>query len=226
MSHPIRTLLFDLDGTLIDSSKDLSFAYNQLLQDNNLPAPDPLQLKSDVAHGINHLIVKDFAAPMGSSVFKKMRRHFTAIYEANLTQQTALFPGMEAVLDFVIASELPWGIVTNKIKRFTQPIIDHFPLLKQTHVLVCGDTVSQSKPDPHPVLYACQQLRAIPAETALVGDTANDALSAKRAGVKSVMVDYNMPLSADMIATWQADAWLHTPEELLIWLQQHTQPTE
>lgn len=219
----ITCVLFDLDGTLIDSSKDLIAAYQELLQRHNINSPGLQQLKTDVAQGINHLYERDFAAKQDSRRFKELRAEFTQIYEANLTRHTELFPGIDQVLLKLSERNIPWGIVTNKIERFTQPIIAYFAELRSTQSLVCGDTLPQRKPDPHPITYACQQLRAIPEQTAFVGDTQIDILAATRARAKGIAVDYNIPITAEQAQAWGATALLHQPADLWAWLDKATQ---
>ena len=219
----ITTVLFDLDGTLIDSSKDLIAAYEQLLQQHQIPSPGFSQLKDDVAHGINHLYERDFGAKPGSGRCKQLRAEFTRIYEDNLTLHTELFTGIDQVLHQLNERHIPWGIVTNKIERFTQPIIAHFAELRPSQTLICGDTLPQRKPDPHPITYACQQLRAIPEQTAFVGDTHIDIVAATRAGAKGIAVDYNMPITAEQARSWGATALLHQPAELWAWLDKAIQ---
>jgi N-acetyl-D-muramate 6-phosphate phosphatase len=222
MSLKISAVLFDLDGTLIDSSKDLCYSYNELLRLHNQPEAPPLQLKNDVAHGINQLFERDFSAKVGSSKNKQLRKAFTEIYEANSTRHTCLFSGVDLVLQFLNDARIPWGIVTNKIERFTKPIIQHFQELRETQTLVCGDTLSLRKPDPYPITYACQQLHATPANTAFIGDTEIDLVASRRAGTKGVAVDYNIPIPAEMAQTWGATTLLHQPKELLEWLKKNT----
>jgi phosphoglycolate phosphatase len=215
----ISTVLFDLDGTLIDSSKDLMAAYLQLLAEHERDAPSAQQLKHDVAHGVNHLFERDFGAKPGTPKNKQLRREFTHIYESNLTQYTELFAGIGTILEQLTQRDIPWGIVTNKIERFTRPIIEHFAELRPTQTLICGDTLSQKKPDPFPITYACQQLQAIPEKTAFVGDTQVDIVAAKRAGAKGVAVDYNIPIAAKDAQAWGATVLLHQPADLWAWLE-------
>jgi len=217
----ITAVLFDLDGTLIDSSKDLCFAYSELLRNHNLPPVPPKQLKNDVAHGINHLFERDFGAKVGTLKNKELRKAFTALYEANLTTHTEIFAGIESVLDLLNQTQTPWGIVTNKIERFTRPIIEHFEALRPTQTLICSDTLPRKKPDPYPIIYACQQLRATPAQTAFVGDTHIDISAANRAGAKGIAVGYNMPISAETAQAWGAHALIHQPADLLRWLEEN-----
>lgn len=215
----ISTVLFDLDGTLIDSSKDLIAAYCELLKEHGLIPPCLQQLKQDVAHGINHLFERDFSAQPGTKKNKELRQAFTQIYENQLTQHTVLFTGIDAILQFLSDHQIPWGIVTNKIERFTHPIVDHFEPLRAAQIVVCGDTLPERKPDPHPITYACQKLQATPNKTAFVGDTQIDILAAKRAGAKGIAVGYNIPISAVEAEEWGANVLLDQPGDLLVWLK-------
>lgn len=224
MNPHIETVLFDLDGTLIDSSKDLSYAYNQLLRSHDLPEQSHQQLKSDVAHGVFHLFERDFGAQRGTQKSKQLRAKFTAFYEANLTRHTSIFSGLESVLDFLNTKQLAWGIVTNKPERFTRPIIDHFDALQKTQVLICGDTLPKCKPDPHPIIYACQHLRATPAKTAFVGDTHVDMIASARAGTQGIAVSYNQPIDPKDAKEWGAVALAENPAELLNWLKERANP--
>lgn len=213
-------VIFDLDGTLIDSAADLAGAYNALRVSQSL-ASLPLDiLKPKVAYGTIELICEDFSVSTNDTLYTQLRKTFTQFYTARMTKKTRLFAGIAAMLSALKRRHIPWAIVTNKPKRFALPIIQYFPILHDACCVVCRDTLEVCKPHPRPLQYACQQMSIAPARAVMVGDTQTDVQAARNAGMPAMVVGYAYQNKND-IARWQADVILQHPKELLPWLLQY-----
>ncbi len=210
-------MLFDLDGTLIDSGKDLAFAYNALRKKHGLPPLAMETLKPAVAYGINPLICRDFQVTQNHPDFAKYRREFTVIYTENLTKHTVLFAGVADLLNHLNETGIPWGIVTNKPKRFAIPTVEFFPEFSKAACMIAGDTLSYAKPHPYPLQHACSILNTAPAKTGMVGDTEVDIQAAQAAGCPSFAVTYGYQLQSS-IPSWNATAIIDHPLDMVSWL--------
>jgi len=218
----LKGMLFDLDGTLIDSGLDLANAYNLLREENDLEALPLSTLKPLVAYGIVPLICNHFNVEPGTESFKRYRDAFTRLYTQHLTEHTIVFDGVTEMLNTLDDKDIPWGIVTNKPKRFALPIVEAFPTFAQSRCVIAGDTLSHAKPHPFPLQHACEHLRTAPNQTGMVGDTEIDIQAGQRAGCDTFAVTYGYQ-HPDRIPTWNATAIINHPEELLPFLiEEHT----
>ena len=216
-------ILFDLDGTLIDSAADLANAYNAVRKLASLKPYPVSQLKPKVAYGTIELMCQDFAVTPEDERFKHLRQQFTDIYINNMTCDTHLFDGIADLLHSLAQQSIPWAIVTNKPARFALPIIEHFECLQAARCVICRDTIECFKPHPRPLQYACQQMAIRPADAIMVGDTETDVLSARNAGMPAVIVNYAYQTDAE-IERWRADIVIDHPLDLLPWM--HTQQSK
>ncbi len=214
--HDIKAVLFDLDGTLLDTASDLAETVNTVLQKYN-HAPIPFsQLRSNIGQGLGALL--KMSLQEDHPQFTQMLSECFTHYGSHSTQATRLFPGMEKVLAHLNKQKLPWGIVTNKPTHLTKDILEHFKIDQQAACVVCGDTLSKSKPDPAPILHACQLLKYSPANCLYVGDTQIDVLASKRAGTPILVALYGYLGPAATPLTWQADGYIEQPEEIISWI--------
>jgi len=185
----IEAVLFDLDGTLLDSAPDLVGALNHVRSSEKLPPLDVEQFKRFASHGAVGLLKAGMPAA-DETTFELWRLAFLAFYSENSFRHSKLFDGVTELVEFLADSKIPWGIVTNKIKSLTLPIVAQAQLDKWTSCIVCGDTLSTSKPDPAPVLLACELIKVQPCNTLFVGDDIRDLEAGKSAGTKTAAVHY------------------------------------
>ena len=219
---PIRGVLFDLDGTLLDTAPDLIAAVNRALLETDVPPPLGTQLRPLISHGLDAMLrvcLPD--APPGP--FESARRLALAHYGANLAHRTRLFSGMGEVLRELEQCGVPWGIVTNKMACFTQPLVDAFGLDKRAAALVSGDTTARRKPDPLPLTEACRRIDRPSDRCVYIGDAVTDIEAGRRAGMMTLAAAYGY-LDVDYDpGTWRADGTISHPAELMAWLKPRIQ---
>ena len=212
---PIRAVLFDLDGTLIDSAPDLAGAANDMRVARAL-APYPLaHFRPMVGSGARGMVGRAFDVGPGDEQFAALRDEFLRRYETRMTQETRVFPEMLPVLDALIEQALPWGIVTNKATRFSEPLVRALGLFARAGTLVCGDTTPHSKPHPEPLLEAARRMRVEAAACVYVGDDLRDVQAGKAAGMATVAVAWGYLGLGESIEAWGADHTVQTPQQLL-----------
>ncbi|MEZ5499478.1 MAG: HAD-IA family hydrolase [Steroidobacteraceae bacterium] len=215
---PVRAVLFDLDGTLLDTADDLASAVNRLRAEEQLPALPVTQLRGWVSHGGSALVAQGFPGVNGAR-FDDLRRRFLEHYRANLHERTQMFADCDQVLGYIEANRLRWGIVTNKATWLTEPLLQGIGLRDRPGCLVCGDTTAHSKPHPAPLLHAAGQLGVDPAQCVYIGDAERDALAARAAGMRCLIAAYGYYHAGENPRSWPADGWLGRPFELIHWLR-------
>lgn len=208
-------VLFDLDGTLIDSAPDLAGAGNDMRVARGLP-PYPLEhFRAMVGAGARGMVGRAFGVGPNEDGYSALRDEFLNRYEARMTQATQLFDGMLPVLDAFDARALPWGIVTNKATRFADPLTRALGLLPRATTLVCGDTTAHAKPHPAPLLEAARRIGVDAVACVYVGDDLRDVQAGRAAGMTTVAVHWGYLGEGDAIEDWGADHLVRTPAELL-----------
>ena len=212
---PYHGVFFDLDGTLADTAPDLVAATNQLLSARNLPLKPYEQLRPCASAGARGLIGGAFGIDTKHPDFIPLRDEFFANYEKALFVHSKLFEGMEHLLNQLESAQLPWGIVTNKSERFTNPLVDLMGLSQRSISTVSGDTTPHSKPHPEPILHAARIANLDPNKSLYVGDDIRDIIAGKAAGMKTVAAAYGYCGCEEPPEAWGADFIIHTPQELL-----------
>ena len=212
---PYHGVFFDLDGTLADTAPDLVAATNQLLSARNLPLKPYEQLRPCASAGARGLIGGAFGIDTKHPDFIPLRDEFFANYEKALFVHSKLFEGMEHLLHQLESAQLPWGIVTNKSERFTNPLIDLMGLSQRSISTVSGDTTPHSKPHPEPILHAARIANLDPNKSLYVGDDIRDIIAGKAAGMKTVAAAYGYCGCEEPPEAWGADFIIQTPQELL-----------
>jgi len=218
MASDVRGVLFDLDGTLIDSAPDLAGAANRLRGDHGLPPLPLAQLRPMVGSGARGMVGVAFGVAPGDARFEPLRDAFLAHYEAGLLERTHPFDGVDAMLAELETAGIPWGIVTNKATRFTLPIVAGLGLAGRAAVVVCGDTTPHSKPHPEPLLHAARAMALAPESVVYVGDDLRDAQAAKAAGMAMVAATWGYLGLGEPVHSWGADVLLEVPQQLPGWL--------
>lgn len=210
-----RAVLFDLDGTLIDSAADLALAVNRMRAQRGLPALPIERYRPFVGSGARGLLPIGLDADPQAPSFAALREEFFTTYEACIGEATRAFAGVCEMLGALQARQIPWGIVTNKIERLARPIVSGNPVFAQCQVLVGGDTTAHAKPHPLPLLHAAAHLKVPPADCMYVGDDRRDMLAGKSAGMTTVAARYGYIAADDDTATWPADHFIDSPTELI-----------
>lgn len=216
--HIIDTVLFDLDGTLLDTAPDMANALNMLRQKRNLPDLPLDMVRPCVGQGAKAILKLGFEFDENSHEYKVLLEDYFDTYQQCLAQATALFPHMPLVLDHLDKNNIPWGIVTNKPARFTLDILDALDLSRRTKCIISGDTLQYRKPHPQPILHACELLQRLPANTLYVGDTLTDVTASKAAGTHSLVALYGYIAADEDPYEWQADGYIETADEIINWV--------
>lgn len=218
MNGDIRCVLFDLDGTLVDTAPDMGFALNRaLLMYGREPLPQAV-IRSSVSLGGAALVKLGFRIAETDPDFIRLRDEFLAIYRSNLCRDSRLFPGMEQVLHRLEQINIAWGIVTNKPAWLTNPLAQALELDTRAACIVSGDTLEQRKPHPAPLLHACELLRCTPVQTVYVGDDRRDVQAGSSAGTATLAACYGYIGPDEDPYTWGADGLVNRPEDVLSWI--------
>jgi phosphoglycolate phosphatase len=215
---PIAAVLFDLDGTLADSAGDLAGALNRVRADHGLPALPVEALRPHASAGARGLLAVGMQVAPDHADYTRLREAFLAHYLAALDVTTRLFDGVPAMLDAIEARGLAWGIVTNKVERFTAPVVAALGLAPRAGVVVSGDTTAHPKPHPLPLLHAAQALGVAAAQCAYVGDDLRDIVAGNSAGMATLVADYGYLGESGTSDDWPATGWIEQPLRLLDWL--------
>jgi phosphoglycolate phosphatase len=217
MTARAQAILFDLDGTLLDTAPDMIGALNRLRAEESLAPLPPAAVRASVSHGAVRLIKVGFPEARDDD-FERLRLRFLQIYADNLADGTRLFPGLEDVLQRFEADGLPWGVVTNKPGWLTDPLLLQLGLSPRACCVVSGDTVAERKPHPLPLLHAAS-LAGVAAERCVyVGDAERDIVAGRAAGMQTVVAAYGYLGEADEPATWNADGIITEPAQVLEWV--------
>ncbi len=211
----INTILFDLDGTLVDTAPDLGHALNiQLIRHAKQPLSDAV-IRPFASHGSRGLLGLGFGITPKDDCFIAMRDEYLSIYDAVFTRSPVLLDGIADLLQAIEKKDLSWGIVTNKPRRFTQPLIKNMGLDNRAVCVISGDDAPQPKPSPATLLLACQQIGVKPENCIYLGDAQRDVQAGKAAGIKTVVALFGYIDATDRPHEWGADALIQAPADLL-----------
>lgn len=215
MFDDIKAVLFDLDGTLIDSAPDLGAAADKMRTDRGL-APLPLaDYRPMAGAGARGMLGIAFGLTPEHANYGALKEEFFANYEACMTERTYAFDGVSELIARLDGAGLPWGVVTNKSERFTLPLTRQMPLFTSARTIVSGDTTPHPKPHPAPLLEAARQLGLAPARCVYVGDDERDIIAGRAAGMPTVAAAYGYLGALADTSGWNADATIVSPASLL-----------
>ena len=209
----IEAVLFDLDGTLLDTAKDLGSAINHVLKINDKTPLSFEESRPFVSGGTPALINLGFGIKIGEPGYDELKNEFLDYYESNLCEYSSPFPGIMEALDLIEQKQLTWGIVTNKPGYLTAPLLSQLALSERSSVTISGDTYEKKKPDPYPLLEAAKIIDVNPQKTLYVGDDERDIIAAKAANMISVSVGWGYPGEKDP-KSWDADFHIESSEGL------------
>jgi len=211
----VQAVLFDLDGTFADTAPDLGRALNRLRADQGLkPLPIAI-MRAHASSGARGLLKAGFGLTPESEGYDALRDRFLDLYAENLCVETRLFEGIPELLSKIEARDLPWGIVTNKANRFTEPLLRTLAVGHRAACVVSGDSTPHIKPHPAPLLQAAALLGLAPGDCVYVGDDLRDVQAARAAGMRFVAAGWGYLGDGVDPRTWDADAVVSHPRELL-----------
>jgi N-acetyl-D-muramate 6-phosphate phosphatase len=213
----IKAVLFDLDGTLLDTALDMTEALNRLRAEEGLDALSNEAVRCQVSHG-GHALVRLAFGVLPPAQHEAMRIRLLDIYRRQLAKHTQLFEGGDEMLTGLENRGLRWGIVTNKPGWLTDPLLLEVGLSTRAGTVVSGDTLSERKPHPMPLLHAANAMSVAPAECVYVGDAERDMQAAQAAGMYALVAGYGYLGDTDRADEWFSHGWLDKPLELLEWL--------
>lgn len=208
-------MLFDLDGTLVDSAPGLAKALNMLLDYKGLPHLPLVALRPFASSGARGMLYAAFGMTPEDVRYDAMKSTFLDLYEEVMLEDVRLFDGIPELIETLEDNAIRWGIVTNKGSRFACPLATHLGLTPATGCLVCGDTTPYTKPAPQPLLHAADILGIIPAHCVYVGDDQRDVIAARAAGMTSVAATYGYLGIEAPPEQWGADHLVASPRSLL-----------
>ncbi len=212
----MRAVLFDLDGTLIDTAPDLIHSLAEVLAAEGRPPAPPGAVRATVSHGAAVMVQQAFSLAPDDPHTQRLARAVVDRYRRCLTERSRPFPGTLEVLAALEAEGVPWGVVTNKPGRLARPLLEALNLRPGT--VVCGDDLPRPKPYPDPVLAAAAQLGVAPSDCLAVGDARRDVESAVRAGAAALVALFGYLDAGDEPTAWGAHGMIRAPEEILHWL--------
>lgn len=209
-------ILFDLDGTLVDTAHDLAYALNLQRERHGLVILPLETIRPFASHGSRGLLSVGFALSPEDDSFEAMREEYLALYDQVLTRKPILFDGVAELLETLDNKSVPWGVVTNKPRRFTQPLLQNIGLLERAACVVSGDDAPRPKPYPDTLFLACEQAGVNPERCWYVGDAERDIEAGRAAGMQTVVAMYGYLSEADQPEKWGADVFVNAPLELLM----------
>jgi len=208
-------VLFDLDGTLLDTANDLGEALNYVLAKHGLPLVARKDYRPVASDGAKGLLELGFKEKLAYFDYDQLRAEFLQYYQDNIAKHTCLYSGVSKVLATLSALNIPWGIVTNKPEGLTQILLPNFDELIQSQVMIGGDSLPERKPHPLPLIHACRLLNVIPSNCWYVGDALRDIQAGNNANMLSIVAKWGYIKADDNCYEWGADLLINSPEELL-----------
>jgi 2-phosphoglycolate phosphatase len=214
----VQAVLFDLDGTLVDSAPDLAAAADKMRTDRGLASYPAERYRPMVGAGARGMLGIAFGMQPDHPDYPAMREEFFSNYERRLTQETYAFDGISKLLQELLCRQLAWGVVTNKSERFALPLTQAMPIFASAGTVVGGDSTPYAKPHPEPLFEAARRLGVAPGRCVYVGDDERDIVAGLAAGMYTVAAAYGYLGSNSDIAQWGAHQVIYAPDELLQWL--------
>ena len=212
-------VLFDLDGTLIDTAPDFIRCLNMLRQQHKLEPLPAEHIRRSVSNGARAMIRVGFGLEPEHPGYLEKHTAFLDLYEAGVAIETTLFEGMDELLLDLESQSIPWGIVTNKPARFAIPLIEALGLAERCATLICPDHVAERKPHPESLFLACREIDAEPQQAIYVGDHERDIEAGRNAGMRTIAVRYGYIEQPESVDLWQADIIVDTVSDLAKLLQ-------
>ena len=214
----INAVLFDLDGTLIDTAPDMASALNALLLKHGKQALPYEPVRNIVSKGGSALVRLGFGEDIQEEKRLALLQQFLDIYSASLCNESKLFDGVEELLNLFDSRQMQWGVVTNKPGWLTVPLLKQLDLFDRAACVVSGDTLDKRKPDPEPLLFACNKIGCPAQQAVYVGDDERDIIAGKAAGMHTLVAKYGYIASNENPQAWGATGIIASVTELKHWL--------
>jgi phosphoglycolate phosphatase len=211
----ITGVLFDLDGTILDTADDLGAALNFVLTEYNLPTVTSEAYRPIASDGAKGLLELGFGDKITDYDFATLRQMFLNYYEENIAHHTKLYDGITELIDELNAKNIAWGIVTNKPEGLTLRLLPHFPELAQSQVMVGGDSLTERKPHPAPLLYSLNKINVPAQQCFYVGDAPRDIEAGNRANMPTIIAGWGYISNINDCDTWQSDHLCLSPTDIL-----------
>lgn len=219
MDFKLSCVLFDLDGTLVDTAPDLIACFNQALQLHQLPTVDEASVKPYISFGAMAMIKAKVGEQLAEQQQAELLETMLDLYQNNIAVHSVFFDGIADTLAMIEAAGLKWGVVTNKRERFTKPLMQALQLTDRAACIISGDTTANPKPHPEPMLTACAHAGVQPQQCVYIGDASHDIIAGKAAQMKTLAAVYGYLKPTDTPETWGADALIASPQQLSAWIQ-------
>ena len=219
MFEQAQAVLFDLDGTLIDSAPDLGAAADKMRVQRGLPSLPLDTYRPMAGAGARGMLGIAFDMTPEHPEFMDFREEFFVNYENAMTERTRIFDGVPEMIAAIVRTGLPWGVVTNKSSRFTDPLTAAMPLFASAGAIVSGDTTPHAKPHPEPLFEAARRLGIDPGRCVYVGDDERDIVAGLAAGMGTVAATYGYLGDQAEVANWNAHLHIDAPAALLKYLR-------
>jgi N-acetyl-D-muramate 6-phosphate phosphatase len=210
----ITTILFDLDGTLVDTAPDMAHSLNLLLEENGAATLSHEHIRPHVSNGSEALVKLGFGDELESNLLEELKQRYLEIYQANIHVHSCLFPGMEQLLVDIEQAGKNWGVVTNKPSWLTEPLLVSMGLAERCGCMVSGDTTAQRKPHPEPMYHACELIGAKAIECIYIGDARRDIEAGNNADMTTIIATYGYIGKWEDMASWGADALIDEPSQI------------
>lgn len=210
-----QAVLFDLDGTLLDTADDLGEALNYVLTKRGFSTMSPSQYRPVASDGAKGLLELGFSNALSNYNFEELRAEFLHYYEANIANKTALYAGIDELLTHLNEKNIVWGIVTNKPELLSKKLLPCFHQFSQSKVLVGGDTLTKRKPDPEPLFFAADKLQVAPEHCLYVGDAPRDIEAGNKANMTTIIAAWGYIPDINDCQHWQADYLVEKPTDII-----------
>lgn len=217
-SRKISTVLFDLDGTLIDTAPDMAAALDILCNEEKHPVLPYAEVRPFVSNGSVALVKLAFGDTLEEQTLERLKARYLQIYQDHLTLKSRLFDEMDELLQQLESNNIKWGVVTNKPGWLTEPLMDALGLQSRAACIVSSDSTENRKPHPEPMFYACKLANAQPDECVYVGDARRDIEAGQNAGMRTIVAQYGYIGKGENTDDWQADHRIESPSQLLLYI--------
>jgi len=210
----VTAVLFDLDGTLVDTAPDMAHSLNLLLEEQGETTLDHEIIRPHVSNGSLALVKLGFGDALSTDRLDTLKQRYLQIYQDNIHINSCLFPGMEDLLNTIESAGKKWGVVTNKPSWLTEPLLISMGLAERSGCMVSGDTTKQRKPHPEPMYHACELIGIAASDCVYIGDARRDIEAGNNANMKTIAASYGYVGDWENINDWGADVIISRPEDI------------